>query len=100
LATQLKEGIGLISKAAKEELKSKGNLKKSPQTAPRSLRPAKSNNYYVGYGYSAFKKTNDQQKALNAMRHEMMQDNITPANKQAIIKGFFDMFKSYKQKVV
>jgi len=100
LATQLKEGIGLISKAAKEELKSKGNLKKSPQTAPRSLRPAKSNNYYIGYGYSAFKNTNDQQKALNAMRHEMMQDNITPANKQAIIKGFFDMFKSYKQKVV
>jgi hypothetical protein len=26
-----------------------------------------------------------------------MQDAITPPNKQAIIKGFFDMFKSYKQ---
>jgi DNA-directed RNA polymerase beta subunit len=100
LATQLKEGIGLISKAAKDELKSKGKLNKSPQATPRTLRPAKSNNYYIGYGYSAFKNTNDQQKALNAMRHEMMQDNITPANKQAIMRGFFDMFKSYKQKAL
>jgi DNA-directed RNA polymerase beta subunit len=97
LATQLKEGIGLISKAAKDELKSKSKLNKSPQMTSRTLRPAKSNNYYIGYGYSAFKNTNDQQKALNAMKHEMMQDAITPPNKQAIIKGFFDMFKSYKQ---
>jgi hypothetical protein len=29
-----------------------------------------------------------------------MQDNITPANKQAIMRGFFDMFKSYKQKAL
>jgi DNA-directed RNA polymerase beta subunit len=100
LATQLKEGIAMIQKAAKEEAKENGVKTQAKPRVQNALRPAKNNDYYIGYGYSAFQKTKDQQRALNAMRHEMMQDNITPANKQLIIKGFFDMFKSYKQKAV
>lgn len=87
LAHQLREGITLLQKSARES-------KKPSIQAP--LKPAQPNNFYIGYGYSAFKKTNDQQRALEAMIQRMNQDDITPQNEELIKKGFFNMFKSYK----
>lgn len=89
LAHQLREGTTLISKKLKE------NIKESSPSA-KSLNPAQPNNFYIGYGYNAFKRTNDQQRALEAMLIRMKQDDISEENKTLIKKGFFDMFKSYK----
>lgn len=89
LAHQLREGTALISKKIKENIKDL-----SPSAKP--LNPAKPNSFYIGYGYNAFKRTNDQQRALEAMLARMNQDDIDEQNELLIKKGFFDMFKSYK----
>ena len=89
LAHQLREGTALISKKVKENIKDL-----SPNAKP--LNPPQPNSFYIGYGYNAFKRTNDQQRALEAMLSRMNQDDITEQNEVLIKKGFFDMFKSYK----
>lgn len=73
------------------------NLKSEFQSPEKGIGQQKSkipqnNKYYIGYGYNAYDRTKDYQRALSALQHKLIEDNVSENNKTQIIKEFKDMF--------
>ena len=48
--------------------------------------------YYLGYGYSLYKRTKDYNKSLSELKHKLQADNIPVTDQNSILTKFKEIF--------
>ena len=66
-----------------------GNL--SNQPSQQIIKPTDVK-YYVGYGYSLYKRTKDLDKSLSELKHKLQADKIPVTDQNSILTKFKEIF--------
>jgi len=70
----------------------------SSQPSQQIIKPTDAN-YYIGYGYSLYKRTKDFNKSLSELKHKLQADNIPATDQNSIITKFKEKSFIMKQGV-
>lgn len=85
----------LKSKAKPKNLTNKNNNLSNnisgSQTSQQITKPV-DKKYYLGYGYSIFKRTNDKNKSISELQHKLQSDGISVVDQNSIMTKFKEIF--------